>query len=78
MERGVIMNITTGIIVQLVLLGIIIFFLGTQVGRIYGQREMKKIIDIHKHVSSIWKGLTADTLKRYEMLFREYIKLAKE
>ena len=72
------MSITAEIIVWLVISGIVIFLVGTQVGRIYGQREMKKIIDMHKHVSSIWKGLTADTLKRYEMLFREYIKLAKE
>ncbi len=78
MERGVIMNITVEVIVWSVMLGIIIFLLGTQIGRICGQKEMEKIIDMHKLVSNIWKGITVDTLKRYEMLLREYIKLAKE
>ncbi len=77
MERGEIMNITAEIITWSIVLGIVIFLLGTQVGRIFGQREMNKVIIMHKLVSNIWKGITVDTLKRYEMLLREYIKLAK-
>ena len=79
MEKGVIMNTDINIaVILLIILGTLIFLVGTQIGRIIGQKEMNKIIVMHKLVSNIWKGITADTLKRYDMLLREYIKLAKE
>ena len=72
------MSITTEIIVWLVISGIVIFLVGTQIGRIYGQREMSKIIVMHKLVSNIWRDLLLHKTKEYTALLREYIKLAKE
>ena len=72
------MSITTEIIVWLVISGIVIFLVGTQIGRIYGQREMSKIIVMHKLVSNIWRDLLLHKTKEYTALLREYIKLVKE
>ena len=72
------MSITAEIIVWLVISGIVIFLVGTQIGRIYGQREMSKIIVMHKLVSNIWRDLLLHKTKEYTALLREYIKLVKE
>ncbi len=77
MERGVIMNITEEIIVWLVILGIITFLLGTQIGRIYEKKEMNKIIVMHNLISNIWRNLLLLRTKEYTSLLREYIKLTK-
>ena len=73
------MNIDTEIvIILLIVLSILIFLIGTQIGRIIGQREMNDVIQMHKLVSSIWKGLFLDKTKEYITLLREYIKSTKE
>ena len=66
------------VVILLIVLSILIFFVGTQVGRIVGQNEMKDIIRMHKLVSNIWKEQLLLKTKEYAVLLREYIKLTKE
>ncbi len=66
------------VIILLVVLSILIFFIGMQIGRIIGQNEMGEIIRMHKHINSIYKGIATEMSEKHKMLSREYIKLAKE
>lgn len=73
------MNTDVNIVITLlIILGTLIFLIGTQIGRIVGQREMNDVIRMHKLVSSIWKGLLLARTKEYTVLLREYIKATKE
>lgn len=66
------------IITLLILLGALIFLVGTQIGRIIGQKEMDDVIRMHKLVSNIWRELLLLRTKEYTALLREYIKSTKE
>ena len=79
MERGIIMNTDINIVITLlIILGTLIFLIGTQIGRVIGQREMDDVIRMHKLVSNIWKELLLRKTTEYTALLREYIKLTKE